>query len=241
MEEFDSHSEDCEHCQNSCNHEIIEDPELEKKSPRFLLFAVTGIILIFLAIFGLSGFNNIKLFDVSNPFTGATVIRASDDCYTFNSFEFCNIDDNWYTDIFNEHMNTIFTVGFHYDPDSVRDIQIQGKINQDFVDSDVYYVTFNPTKEDLKYTALASAELQLSMARAMKLPLKAACTTEHEQCKNIPIITCENTDKPVFFVDETDGEPSIIFDGNCISITGKGEELVRAVDRLLFFWYGVYV
>lgn len=234
MEEFDKTNEECE------AQEIVPDPELEKKSSKFALYMILSIILIFGFIFGINYIRNTKFIDITTP-TGGTIIRASDESYTFNNHEFTLVDGNWYTDIFNQDTNTIYSVGFNYDPDSVRNILIQGQISEKFLDSDVYYVTFNPNKENLKYTALASAELQLTMARAMKLPLKAACTENHTACANIPLITCNNTDKPVFFIDETNDNAKIVFDDNCISITGKQEELVKAVDRLLFFWYGIMV
>ncbi len=219
---------------------IEEDPEREKKSPRFAFYAVLGIILVFASIFGLSQLSDLKFIDIVTP-TGSTVVRASEESYTFNGYEFSLVDGNWYTDIFNHDTNTIYTVGFHYDPDKLRNINIVGRLSEKFLSSKVYYVTFDPTKEDLKYTALASAELQLSMARAMMLPLKAACTKEHAACAEVPIITCKNTDKPVFFIEENEKSAKIMFEDNCVTISGKGEELVKAVDRLLYFWYGVMV
>jgi len=219
--------------------EIIEDPELGQKSSKIALYAILSIFIILGFIFSINYFRDTKFVEIFTPF--GNVVRASDESYIFNGYEFTSIDGNWYTDVFNKQMSTIFNVGFQYDPDSVRDVKIQGRLSEKFLSSDVYYVTFNPNNENLKYTALASGELQLSMARAMRLPLKAACTENHIACVNVPLITCNNTDKPVFFIDEAGEEPQVIFDDNCVTITGKDENLVKAVDRLLFFWYGIMV
>jgi len=229
MEEFDKLSDN--------EQEIISDPDLEKSSSKYLFFAVLSIVVVFGFIMWFTG-DNIKFIDITD-LTGKTTIRASDESYTYNDYEFTLVDDIWYTDI--QSGNTIYTVGFHFDPDKVRDIEIKGKLSNKFLDSDVYYIAFDPTKEDLKYTALGSAELQLSMGRAMQLPLKAACLKEHPDCVDVPIVTCESTDKPIFVIEETTGEPSIIFDDNCVTVSGNGLELIKAVDRLLYFWYGVMV
>jgi len=217
----------------------IPDPELEAKSPRLMMYGLIAIVAIFALIFGVGYLKDTKFIDVTDPVTGGTITRPSDDCYMFNGNEFCQVDDIWYTDF--RQGNTIYTgVGFHYDPKSVKDIEIEGTLSESFLNSDVYYVTFDPNKEKLGYTALASAELQLSLARAMNLPLKAACTTNHTGCIDVPVITCDNTEKPVFFVNEAE-ETSVVFDGNCVTVSGQGMDLTRAVDRLLYFWYGIMV
>lgn len=235
-EDSEEFLKDAAEAQGRCNcgdDEIIADPELEKRSPQYTLYAIVGIIVIFGLIFSFNYLRDTKF--VRTGLTGNT-IKATEDTYTYKGHEFANADGIWYTDI--RQGNTIYSVGFHYDPLSVRDIDIQGKLSESFLKSEVYYVTFDPTKENLGYTALASAELQLSMARAMRLPLKAACTTNHTQCKGVPIITCTNTDKPVFYINEAE-ETKVLFNKNCITIEGKGEELIKAVDRLLYFWYGI--
>jgi hypothetical protein len=220
---------------SQCNQEIAIDPEVEKKSEGYLLYLLLGVVAVFALIFSISYFTDTKIIDVTS-ITGKTVTRASDERYDYNGLTFSKVDDIWYTDVLNK--NKLYSIGFNFDPLSVLDINIQGKVSQSFTDSDVYYVTFDPTKENLAYTALASAELQLSMGRAMNLPLKAACAKNHTDCANVPIITCDNTEKPVFFIDEAE-QTRVLFDGNCIIIQGKGKELVRAVDRLLYFWYGI--
>lgn len=221
------------------NEPNIPDPELEQKSSKLLLYGILGVIAIFALIFAVGYLYDTKFIDTVDPITGHSTVYPSENCYTYKDNEFCEVDGIWYTDF--RQGNTIFTgVGFHNDPDSVADIEIEGMISNNFINSDIFYVTFDPTKENLGYTALASAELQLSMGRAMRLPLKAACTKEHPDCEQVEIITCNSTEKAVFFIDEQP-ETKILFEDNCITITGQGEELVRAVDRLLFFWYGIMV
>jgi hypothetical protein len=224
------------------NQDIALDPEVEQKSQKNATYLIIGIIVIFGLILSINYIRDTKLIDIST-LTGKTITRATEESYSYKGLEFSKVDGIWYTDILSG--NNLYTVGFHNDPLSVKDIDIKGRISEAFVNSDIYYVTFDPTtytpgSEALKYVAVASGELKLSMERAMHLKIKGAYAKPYNDTTGTPVITCGSTDKPVFYL--KDQEPTqILFDNNCIVVQGKGPELVRALDRLLYFWYGIMV
>ena len=110
------------------------------------------------------------------------------------------------------------------------------------------YITFNPTEDNQKYVALAASELTLSMAKGMNINPVAACDRNESDdelkqreidraCTNRSIITCESGKPAVYLLQE---EPAKVeMKGNCVLVQGVGMNLTKAVDRLLYEWYGI--
>jgi hypothetical protein len=93
--------------------------------------------------------------------------------------------------------------------------------------------------ENLQYVALAAAELSLNYARGLDRNISAACTVnETDACTQRPIVSCDDGDKAVILLNQT-GDAGILLRGNCIELTGKGFELTRAVDRLLYHFFKI--
>ena len=88
--------------------------------------------------------------------------------------------------------------------------------------------------------ALAAGELTLNLAQGMgATDIIAACAkNETEACKTRPIVDCNQSDKYVIYLDESQNN-GIVLNNNCVVISGKGQNIVMATDRLLLFWYGV--
>ena len=53
-----------------------------------------------------------------------------------------------------------------------------------------------------------------------------------------PIVTCEDKGKFVLYVKESE-RLRVYYDGNCIVVEGKGFDLVKGVDRVLYNLYGM--
>jgi hypothetical protein len=51
-------------------------------------------------------------------------------------------------------------------------------------------------------------------------------------------ITCNNTNDPVIYL-KLDNETKIVYDRNCITVQGQGEEITKASDKLLYMWLGI--
>ena len=51
-------------------------------------------------------------------------------------------------------------------------------------------------------------------------------------------VDCRETDKAVIYLKEHE-VGFVEFDNNCIIIKGEGSDMLKAVDKLLLYWYGV--
>ena len=172
-----------------------------------------------------------------------------DDRYTYNGYSFVYYDGLWYTQIYNSFSEDLYDVPLHYGPKNLTDIIITGDVNPFFnavLMSNLsntslrYYLTFNPTDENLGYVALASGELSQNLVTTFNIAPVSACTVEDAQCASVPIVTCDSTTEPVIFIKS--GTPTLIYaNGNCITIQGEQAELVRAVDRFLYKLYNIMI
>ncbi|HII69539.1 TPA: hypothetical protein HA270_06700, partial [Candidatus Woesearchaeota archaeon] len=52
------------------------------------------------------------------------------------------------------------------------------------------------------------------------------------------VVTCEDADKAVVSF-ELSSSPSVALMGNCMVVSGQGDDFVKGVDRMLLEWYGV--
>lgn len=155
--------------------------------------------------------------------------------YTWNNYEFRKSGDLWITEI--QVGNKILTLPLHYNPHEVRAVYIGGLLNESFNEGPLY-ITFDPTEENLTQIALATAELSMNLAQGINRELIAACSKNvTEACASRPIVDCDSEDKSVIYLMHSDN-PFVQFEDNCIVIRGEGEDLVKAVDKLLYYWYG---
>jgi len=208
------------------------DEDTKKKSTRNILLAIGSLIIIFVLIFGVSYLYK-KTY--RNPYE-----------YEYNGFQFKKADDGkWYTRL--NYGNRYLTIPLSFGPRDLEDIQIIGSIDERFIARDVY-VTFDPakdillstgtiTKEKLGYLALAASELSLNLAQGINVNPLSACTSNDSSCGDKPVITCESGNATIYL--KRSDKTSVILDGNCITVSGKDMELVKAVDRLLLYWYRV--
>jgi len=143
----------------------------------------------------------------------------------------------WWSDVF--LWGTMFKVPLHFGPKDVETVVITGELNSSFNDEPDVYVAINPEVSD-KYYTLAISELSLNLAKIMNRAPLGACTQENENvCIEREIINCSQTGgKPVIELEYSE-VPSVQLDGSCIKITGQGYNLTKAVDRLLYQWYGI--
>ncbi len=137
----------------------------------------------------------------------------------------------------------MYTVPLRYTPREVENITIQGTLDPSFNDESEVYLTFDPVASSTEFGVLtiASAELSVNLIQALNKEPKVACAAEDgsETCSKSPQLTCENSKgKAVIFM-KTQSPTGIFIDGTCIVVQGEGQELMRAVDRLLYQWYRV--
>lgn len=165
----------------------------------------------------------------------ASRLGENDNYYTYNGFDFVRGGNMTRTQI--QIDNNLYTIEIRYGPKQVEDIPIVGEPRA-FLDVDSSYVTFDPKDENLKYVGLATADIQLNLAKVLGKKLVAGCTRPDEGCKNVSIVNCDNTNAPVILV-EQDPVAYVEQRGNCLMVKGPDMELVKAADRLLLYLYGI--
>ncbi len=199
--------------------------EDERKSSRTFLFVIALIVLIF-AVF-------LILRIYSKPES-----RETNPAYMYNGFSFVNIGGTWFVKVQKKGTNTVFDVPLHYGAYDVINVTKTGSIDDRFEQSRVY-ITFDPDEPDLTYVALSAGELSLNIAQAMDVTPISACTKNITlSCKDRPIVTCESTNESVIYLKQSD-ETSLNLKGNCVVVSGRGKELVRAADKLILGLYGI--
>jgi hypothetical protein len=217
----------------------IKDVGVDKDTKN-LLWIIIAIVAIFAVFFVIRFFmpeNETLTIDRMHELNLQGDLDSEINAYVSNGFSFVKVGDLWYTQL--QKGNTIFDVTFNYGPEEVRDIPVEGNLTQEFVESNKYYITFDPEGDDLEYIAVANYGLSNSLVRGFGFDLTAGCLKNvTEDCAKAEIITCDDEDKNVFYFKEAD-ETKIIFDDNCVLIQGRGTEIVRAKDRLLLRWYNI--
>lgn len=206
--------------------------ELPAKAPEkeptnaILLWTLVIVGGLIIAIFVIAAFNEP---DVPERPKGVFI--------EYNNFEFEFYDGLWWSLWARDDLE--FILSLRYNPVQTLNITVSGEVSDTF-ERDTIYVTFDPTKEKQAYVALAATELSLNLARAMGVNVLAACTmNETEACASRPIITCDSENVSVIHIEETNGTANVILDGDCITLQGKELELTRAVDRIVYTFYGI--
>jgi len=226
------------------------DPEevQEEKGLQFFLL-VAGIVLVVVALLiVVPRFFESDLITLEDYHKANIAGEDLDNAYVYNGFSFVHYDGLWYTQIFNQYTKTLYDVPMHFGPKNVTDLTVAGNLNEYFlllrnntIPGDYLastYLTFDPDNEQMSYVALSTGELTQNLAKTLSLAFIPACTTASEDCGDVPVITCDNTDDPVLYLKASD-EPGVFGAGNCLIIQGNEWELVRAVDRFLLGLYNV--
>ena len=162
--------------------------------------------------------------------------------FMYNGFVFVEYDNLWHTQM--QRGGYLYNLHFHYSPAHVDAIPVVGNLRED-LDTSTIYITFDPLEENLSLVVTAAAELNLNLVKGMGVKTIPACLRnetkeEDNACFNRPIVDCNDDDKTVMWV-KSGEDTGIILDDNCVVMQGSDEEIFRAVDRLLYDWYGVIV
>ncbi|NQV09089.1 hypothetical protein HQ529_04520 [Candidatus Woesearchaeota archaeon] len=216
--------------------------EKDEKENKLLFIAIGIIVLIFASFFVWKIFYNPEPTTLDDVYQETLEGDETEDNFMYNGYSFVKAQGLWYTKI--QAGNSLYTIPFHYNPKEVEDIPMDDFVRDYLVDAyydhnKTVYITFDPEDPSLGFVALANGEFSVNVAKTLGLNLIASCTNDSiEVCKEVPTITCDNTEEPVVFFDPN-GETRVSATGNCLTIQGEGKELTRAVDRLLFNWYDI--
>ena len=162
---------------------------------------------------------------------------------TYNGYEFTKDEIHWNFDWVKD--NTIYSIPLRFHPKDTEEVPVKGVLDPKFNKLSPIYITFDPVsnKSNFSFLALGAGELSFSIAQALEKQVTPACTIDDGSpgCQKNPPVSCETSEgKAVIFI-KTEGPTGIYIQDTCIVVQGEGMELLRAIDRLLYQWYGVLV
>jgi len=161
--------------------------------------------------------------------------------YVYNgAYSFITFDNLWYTQLTSPKGTKLYNLALRYSPKDLENIPIEGELSTRlFNEQSEFFATFNPTGKEFSYTALAVADFNTHMSKVFeKMPIAACDRNETEPCKTRPIVTCEDTDKLVLYIKESN-RIRTYYNNNCIVVEGSGLDLVKGVDRILYNLYNI--
>lgn len=240
-EKLESESKDFDRLVQDINKPQKEE-EPRKSSEKLLIVSLALIVILFVSIFAFSKFfkpvpktleelHILNLQGKLNPSQG----------YVYKGvYSFITEYNLWFTQLTSPKGTRIYDLALRYSPRDINDLVIEGTLNTDLFDNQTeFYYTFNPTGKEFQYVTLAVADLITHMTNVFeKTPLAACDRNETDACKRVPVITCENKDKLVLYIKESN-KLRVYYNDNCIVIEGNGLDLVKGVDRVLYNLYKI--
>ena len=213
-----------------------EDPKSASKSNINLLIVLGVILMLFLSVFAVKLFIKPKNITIEGMFVRTLEGKTNPETnYMYNGYAFVKVGPLWYTKW--QVDEYLLNIPLHHGPLELENITAEGKLDERF-NSGSYYITFEPYSEDLTSIALAAGEIGRNLVEGFAAKIKSACAANHTGCGTKPIITCENTNSSVIYIKESN-ESKIVMKGNCLVIEGKGEDLIKAADRVILQIYGI--
>ena len=219
-----------------------ETKETPLRSDKLLIIAVILILIGFAAFFGLKYFTKVepKTIDDLHNLNFKGKLKEGRGFLYKGIYSFVKFEDLWYTQLVSPKGTRLYNIQFRYSPKDVESIKVDGRLNAGAFDNATdYYVTFNPRGNDFSSVALAVGDFNQQMTKIFfKQPIAACDRNETVACIDRPIITCENTDKLVLYVKESN-RSRVAYNNNCMMVEGNGLEMVKGVDRVLYDLYGI--
>ena len=198
----------------------------EKEPGSAILFWTLAIVAVLI----------IGIFVISY-FSDSDQKRPRGEIVEYNNWEFEYYDNLWWTLWQRDDIQYILSL--RYNPIQTLEVTVDGEISETF-ERDTIHVSFDPTVQNQTYVALAAAELSLNLARAMGVEVIPSCTVaDHPDCENRPIVNCDTENVSVIIIRETKGPAGVLLQGDCMTLYGEELELVRAVDRMVYTFYGI--
>lgn len=221
--------------------DMPESEEEEDKGTSKLIFLigivlVSFLVLLFVALYLRNKPPEIPTIDDLHDQNLKGKLDASQG-YIYDGYSFVKFMDQWFTQM--QKGNTVYDLGFNYDPKHIENISVKGKLSSDFFSSKTLYITFDPVGDDLKYVSQANFGFSRSLVSAFGYDLSAGCiSNKTSACKQAGVITCDDLNKSVIYFKEAD-ETQVLLNGTCVIVQGRGADIVKAKDRLLLRWYGL--
>ena len=220
--------------------DVSEEPK--KSSERILIISIAVIVLLLVSLIAFSILNKPqpKTLEELHVLNLKGKLKAEQGYVYKGAYSFINFEGLWYTQLTSPKGTKIYSLALRYSPRDLKDVDIEGALNLNFFNNQSeFFVTFNPTGKDLSYVALAVADFDTHLSKVFeKKPIAACDRNETEPCKTRPIVTCDDKDKLVLYIKESERFRAY-YNDNCIVVEGKGLDLVKGVDRILYNLYNI--
>lgn len=214
----------------------------KKSSEKTLIISIVVIVLLFISIIAYSILNKPqpKTLEDLHVLNLQGKLRSSQGYVYKGVYSFVTLDNLWYSQLASPKGTKIYSLAMRYSPRDLKEIAIEGNLDTEFFNNQSeFFVTFNPTGKDFSSVGLAVADFNTHMSKVFeKKPIGACDRNETETCKTRPIVTCEDADKLVLYVKESERFRTY-YNNNCIVVEGNGLDLVKGVDRVLYNLYNV--
>ena len=130
---------------------------------------------------------------------------------------------------------SIYTIHFTYLPDEVLDIPVYGTL-RGF--REPIHLSFDPemSEQDKAHTQKAFYDISRKLIGIYGHTPRTACTHEHPECGDAPIMTCETGSGMVVYPSQ---EPRIVFEERCATVYASGEDIVRAEHLISYLLLGI--
>lgn len=153
--------------------------------------------------------------------------------YKYNEYNFKKIDNRWVTYI----GKTPYYLT--YDPKSLEDIEINRNLNlAEFNSAKKIYLTFNP--DEIPGEVISEMQIYFMPLLSSKVFFIMACTEDIPRCEDAVLKTCSDaTSEEKIIQIEIVNDTIVNYNNNCLSIQGENEDLIRAVDRIIWDMLGV--
>ncbi len=221
-------------------HPAVDGQSVSSDS-KGLLFIVLGIVGLFILL--------IAGFGAYNYFTTAAVVNVDElhqenlvgdlddeEGYVYNGYSFVKADGLWWTEM--NKFGTLLKIPLHFGPRELEDIPVSGELDSSFNDGEEVFIAIDPEVQN-KYYTLAISELSFNTVKGLDRIPVGSCTKENWACDNRTIVSCENPQGQPVIELALANETKIELDGTCIKVSGREYGIVKAVDRILYQWYGV--
>lgn len=157
----------------------------------------------------------------------------------YNLWKFKKIDGLWHTEW--QRGEKLFDIALRYHPKDVKNIPVVGEnLSDAFSIRPTIVLTFDfDTPEDnYKHLAVASADLNFNLIQVMEKNVVNACLQKVHGCENRPIVDCTEN---VSVIKVRLQQPTLlnISTPDCLTLQGEGENINKAVAKMLYTWYGI--
>jgi len=215
----------------------MKDP---KNTPLIISISVILLILISIFVFSFINKSEPKTLEELYILNLQGKLKPSQGYVYKGVYSFINFDNLWYTQITSPQGKKIYDLALRYSPKDLKEITIEGKLDSNFFNNQTqFFVTFNHKGKDLSHVSLAIADIDTHVSKVFeKEPIAACDRNETEACKTRPIVTCDDADKLVIYIKESD-RFRVYYNDNCIVVEGHDFDLVKGVDRILYNLYDI--